>query len=437
MRDRGGTEAGTPAAEQRRTVAVVGSGVAGLVCAHLLDGRHDVTVFEADDRLGGHTNTVTVEDPDAGPVGVDTGFIVHNDRNYPNLVRLFERLNVPTQDSEMSFSVTDQTGFTYRATNPATLLARPGNVLDRRFWRMLADIVRFYRSANRFLETPDPALTIGDFLRRGRYSAAFIDLHLLPMGAAVWSTSPSDFEAFPAQTLFTFLSNHGLLGIGDRPQWRTVTGGSNTYVDAIVDRFAGTIRAATPVTAVTRSRNAADGSPRPVDITTSAGTERFDAVVMACHSDQALKLLADPTPTEQDVLGAIGYQDNVAVLHTDTSVLSPARRAWAAWNYHARPGQTLPSLTYDLTALQRLPGRHRYLVTLNPDPANPPDEVIATFNYAHPVFTKAAIEAQARVDEINGVDGVYFCGAYWRYGFHEDGVLSALRVCDMLGAPGL
>ncbi|MEM7273435.1 MAG: FAD-dependent oxidoreductase [Actinomycetota bacterium] len=415
----------------RRRIAIVGSGIAGLTCAHLLDELHEVTLFEADARLGGHTNTVTVDDPDAGPLGVDTGFIVHNDRNYPNLIRLFDRLGVATQESEMSFSVTDAGGFTYRATNVATLLARPANVVDRRWWRMMADIVRFYRAGNRFLDRPDPTLTIGQFLADGRYSASFVDLHLLPMGAAVWSTSPADFEDFPAQALLTFLRNHGLLSIGDRPQWRTVTGGSRTYVEAIADRFSGTVRADTPVLRVARRRS---GAATAVEVTTATGTDRFDAVVLACHSDQARALIADRSGPEEEILGAIRYRENDAVLHTDTTVLSPARRAWAAWNYHAGPNRSEPSLTYDLTTLQRLPGRHRYLVTLNPDPARPPSGQIARFRYAHPQFDTAAIRAQDRVEEIDGVDGLYFCGAYWRYGFHEDGLVSALRVCRKLGA---
>jgi predicted NAD/FAD-binding protein len=413
-------------------IAIVGSGIAGLVCAHLLDADNEVTLYEADSRLGGHTNTVTVEDPTAGPLQVDTGFIVHNDRNYPNLIRLFERLGVATQDSEMSFSVTESaSGFSYRATSLATMLARPANAIDPRLWRMLYDIARFYRDGRRFLATPDPSVTIAEFLSSGRYSHSFVDLHLLPMGAAVWSTSPHEFARFPATALLRFLQNHGLLGIGNRPQWRTVTGGSKTYVDAIADRFGGTIRLGCPVERVTR---AADNGGEQITVSSPYGEDRFDRVILACHSDQALDLLTDPTPTEKDVLGAIGYGHNLAVLHTDTSVLSPARRAWAAWNYHVGPDRDLSTLTYDMTTLQRLPGRQRYLVTLNPDPSIELDNELGRYHYTHPQFTRAAIAAQDRFDEIDGVDRIHFCGAYWGHGFHEDGMASALRVCRKLGA---
>lgn len=419
-------------------LAIVGSGVAGLTCAHVLGPHHDVTLFEAAGRLGGHTNTVDVEDPTAGPLRVDTGFIVHNDRNYPNLLRLFAELGVATQDSEMSFSVTDtRSGLSYRATNPATLLARPANAVDRRFWRMLVDIARFYRDGRRVLadhdRDPDGAIatmSIADFLAAGRYSRAFIDLHLIPMGAAVWSTAPDRFRAFPAIALLRFLRNHGLLGVGGRPQWRTVVGGARTYVDAIAERFEGTIRIATPVTSVAR---VGGGERTSVAVTTAESVERFDAVILACHSDQARKLVADRTGAEDRILGAIGYTDNEAVLHTDTSVMPPARRAWAAWNYHAGLGDGAPTLTYDMTTLQRLPGTKRYLVTLNPDPDRPLAGELGRYRYAHPLYTDAAIAAQREVDAIDGVDGIYYCGAYWGYGFHEDGVVSARRVCRKLG----
>jgi predicted NAD/FAD-binding protein len=427
-------------------IAVVGSGVAGLVCAHLLDADHDVTVFEADDRLGGHTNTIAVDDPEAGPLAVDTGFIVHNDRNYPNLLALFDRLGVATQPSEMSFSVTEGTGgtdgFTYRATNLATLLARPSNAVDRRLWRMLYDIARFYRSGRKLLAEIDSAgpdmgptgphsgvddLTIADYLRDGRYSDTFVDLHLRPMGAAVWSTAPGDFDRFPAVALLRFLDNHGLLSVGDRPQWRTVVGGSRAYVDAIAERFTGTIHLGRSVTGLTPA-----GAGTGVRVSTADRVDEFDAVILACHSDQALRLLEHPTAEQRRILGAIEYRPNTAVLHTDTSVLSSARRSWAAWNYHAAPDQQAPQLTYDMTTLQRLPGSRRYLVTLNP--SRHLDGVIGTYHYAHPQFTVEAMAAQRRFDDIDGVDGIHFCGAYWGYGFHEDGVRSALRVCAKFGA---
>jgi predicted NAD/FAD-binding protein len=424
-------------------IAVVGSGIAGLGCAHVLGPLHDVTLFEADTRLGGHSNTVIVDDPTEGSLAVDTGFIVHNDRNYPNLSRLLAELSIPVQDAEMSFGVTarnfgrSQEVFTYRATNLGTLFADPRNLARATMWRMLADTARFYRSANRLLESHDvdassvdEGASLAEFLRAGRYSAAFIELHLIPMGASVWSADPATFDAFPAVSLFRFLRNHGLLSFRDRPQWRTIIGGSKTYVDAIAERFSGTLNLATPVLGITRDSGA-------VWIRTKDRRERFDRVILACHADQALRVLDDASVAEKDVLGAIGYRSNVATLHTDTSVLSPRHRAWAAWNYECAPPDAdadgVPALTYDMTLLQRLPGARRYLVSLNSDHRIDPASVIASFTYSHPVFDGAAITAQRRFSEIDGADCAHFCGAYWGYGFHEDGLASALRVCERLG----
>ncbi len=423
-------------------IAIIGSGIAGLTCAHVLGPHHDVTLFEAGHRLGGHSNTVDVQDPVAGMMAVDTGFIVHNDRNYPNLVRLFSELDVPVQDAEMSFGVTDRdldgSVFTYRATSLATLFADRRNLVRPTMWRMLLDIARFYRRAKRLLDSayPDEQQTIAEFLNEGGYSQAFIDLHLIPMGSSVWSADPTTFGQFPAVSLLRFLRNHGLLGVGDRPQWRTVTGGSRVYVDAIAERFQGTIRLGSPVLGV--QRTSTDDDRKYVTVTTAEmGSETFDRVILACHSDQSLRLLDDATTDEKEILGAIRYQPNIATLHTDTSVLSPIEKTWSAWNYD-RPQvrsdrQDVSTLTYDMTDLQRLAGSRRYLVTLNSDHRIDPDQVLASFNYSHPVFDGPAIEAQRRFDEIDGADLVHFCGAYWSYGFHEDGMVSGLRVCDRLG----
>jgi predicted NAD/FAD-binding protein len=424
-------------------IAVIGSGIAGLGCAHVLGPRHDVTLFESDTRLGGHANTVVVEDPRAGHLSIDTGFIVHNDRNYPNFTRLLADLSIPVQDTDMSFSVThrdfDGRGglFTYRATSPRTLFADHRNLGRRAMWRMLADVLRFQRAANRLLEihddrpeASDVGITLGEFLSAGDYSREFVDLHLVPMGASVWSADPTTFDQFPALSLFRFLRNHGLLSLGNRPRWRTIVGGSQTYVDAIARRFPGTIRTGTPVLGITRDSGG-------VNLRTSGGGERFDRVILACHSDQALGLLDDATVAEKEVLGDIGYQPNVATLHTDTSVLSPRPRAWAAWNYECpRPGvdpEGVATLTYDMTRLQHLGGDRRYLVSLNSDHRIDPSSVLASFEYSHPVFDDRAISAQGRFDEIDGALHTHFCGAYWGYGFHEDGLASALRVCERLG----
>lgn len=415
-------------------VAVVGSGISGLASAYLLDDRYDVVLFEADGRLGGHANTVTVDDPVAGPLAIDTGFIVHNDRNYPHLVRLLDELGVDTLDSEMSFAVTDRpSGFTYRATNLNTLLADRRNLTDRRLWRMVADIIRFHRHGRRLLADPaaDPTITIGQLLAAGRYSSTFVDLHLIPMGASVWSADPTTFEEFPALSLLRFLDNHGLLSIGNRPQWKTIRGGSRAYVQALAGRLRGAIRLATPVTAIERTGEGvmlrAAGTTEP---------ERFDHVILATHSDQALELLVDPSPEEKELLGAVAYQPNRATLHTDTSLLPPTRRAWAAWNYdRIDPGsQTTAVLTYDLTTLQRLPGSRRYLVSLNAEDRVDPRTVLGSFDYAHPVFDTAAIDAQRRLAESDGTANTWYCGAWLGYGFHEDGMASAVRVARALGS---
>ncbi len=297
-------------------------------------------------------------------------------------------------------------------------------------WRMLADISRFFRASRRFLADPDPTLTLGQFLLDGGYSRDFVELHLLPMGAAVWSAAPATFDEFPAANLLTFLDNHGLLGIRDRPQWRTIVGGSRAYVDAIAMRFPGRVELNSPVVAIERT----DSPFGQVRVVTASGAEHFDRVVVAAHSDQALRLLAQPTAAERSILGAIGYQANRATLHTDTSLLPPNQRAWAAWNYERRgPHQESATLTYDLTALQHLPGSGRYLVSLNSEAAVDPNRILASIDYAHPVFDSAAIAAQARRAEISGAGPIHFCGAYWGYGFHEDGAASALEVCRELG----
>ncbi len=421
----------------RQRIAVIGSGIAGLTCAHELGPDHDVVLFEASSRLGGHANTVDVDDRHAGRLAIDTGFIVHNDRNYPHLVRLFEELGVPTVDTEMSFGVTDRdpdsptNGFTYRATSPNTLFADRRNLLRPGMWRMLRDVVRFYRQATEFLDDGDDVTTLDEFVGRHGYGREFTQLHLIPMGASVWSTDPTAFGAFPARSLFTFLHHHGLLGVGDRPQWRTIVGGSRVYVDAIAARFPGTIRLATPVQQLERP-TAPGGGPTVV---TASGRETFDRVIVATHSDQALGMLAEPSDLQRDVLGAIRFQPNRAVLHTDTSLLSPRRRAWAAWNYDRHSDdQVAATLTYDMSALQHLPGAERYLVSLNSTDRIDPTRVLDSFDYAHPVFDGPAIRAQRRFDELDGVDGFHFCGAWWGYGFHEDGIASGRRVCERITA---
>lgn len=413
-------------------VAIIGTGVSGLVAAHLLHRRHDVTVFEADRRLGGHTNTVRVDVPE-GPLDVDTGFIVFNERNYPGLVHLFRELGIRTQDSDMSFSVTDdRVGLEWRGTSVDTVFAQRRRVADPRFLRMLADIVRFNRRARALLEpraTPDLSFSVEDLLAEGRYSRWFREWYLVPMGAAIWSADPATFTRYPAVVFARFFENHGLLKVGDQPQWRTVSGGAKHYVDAIAAELAGRVHLNTPVEKLVR----VDGS---VELTTQTGDRAvFDRVVVATHSDQALKLLSDPTPAEREILGAIRYQPNTATLHTDSSMLPRSPRARAAWNYHVLSGRGpgRATLTYDLNTLQSLPTQTDVLVTLNRADAPHPDKVIEHIEYAHPVYDEAAVRAQRRRAEISGVGETYYCGAYWGYGFHEDGVQSAMDVARALG----
>lgn len=414
-------------------IAVVGSGIAGLACAHVLGPHHEIVLYEASRRLGGHSNTVMVDDPNLGPTGVDTGFIVHNDRNYPHLVRLFAELGIETVDSEMSFAVHDpDADFHYRATNLNTLFAQRRRLLDPRMWAMLADILRFHRSGRRLLAAADDGdsrwddVTIGELLDQGRYRREFIDRHLIPMGAAVWSTPPKRFREFPVISLLRFLDNHGLLSIGDRPQWKTVAGGSRRYVSAIERRFEGRIRRGCPVTAVHPS---ADG----ITVWSSDGGERFDRAILACHSDQSLRLVAGSDPELAQLLAAIEYQPNRATLHTDVGVLSPDPRSWAAWNYRIEPDSSASTVTYDLTRLMRLSTDVRYLVTLNDAGRISTDRIIEEIEYSHPVFDHSATAAQSRIRARNGSGGIWMCGAWMGYGFHEDGMRSAVEVCRGLG----
>jgi predicted NAD/FAD-binding protein len=408
-------------------IAIVGSGVAGLVCAHLLSRSHDVTLFEADDRPGGHAHTVTV-DLDDGPHDVDTGFLVYNERNYPGLIALFADLGVATKPSDMSFGVSDEvSGLEWKGSSFDTVFAQRRNLVRPAFLRMLSDIVRFNRLASGLLDAPhDTAISLGDLLERGRWSSQFLNWYLVPMGSSIWSADPSSFLDMPAVTFARFFANHGLLEYGNQPDWRTVDGGSKRYVDAILRPLGKAVRLDDPVTKITRGAH-------EVEIHTAHGPEHFDEIVVATHSDQALELLSDPTPVEREVLGAIGYQPNRATLHTDASLLPANRKAWASWNYHRLPDHpSEATLTYRLRSLQGIESADEVLITLNRDDAIDPAKVLQTFDYAHPIYDVAAIGAQQRQEELNGVQRTWFCGAYWGYGFHEDGVESARVVCRRL-----
>jgi len=413
-------------------IAIVGTGVSGLVCAHLLSRGHDITVFEADARPGGHAHTVTVDLPD-GSFDVDTGFLVYNERNYPGLITLFDDLGVPTKQSDMSFSVTDEvTGLEWKGSSFDTVFAQRRNLARPAFLRMLADIVRFNRMATALLDAPhDAAVSLGDLLDRGRWSPQFLNWYLVPMGSSIWSADPSTFLAMPAVTFARFFANHGLLEYGNQPSWRTVDGGSKRYVDAVLAPLGRSVRLDEPVTKITRDDEG-------VELVTARGPEHFDHLVVATHSDQALELLSDPSRLEREVLGAIGYQANRATLHTDVSLLPTNRKAWASWNYHRLPDHpTEATLTYRLRSLQGVDSRDELLNTLNREEAIDPAMVLRTFDYAHPVFDTAAIAAQQRQEDVNGVQRTWFCGAYWGYGFHEDGVQSARVVCRRLAGVDL
>ncbi len=408
-------------------IAIIGSGIAGNVAAHHLHREHEVTLFEADGHIGGHTHTHSIE-MHGEQHQIDTGFIVFNDWTYPNFIGLLRELGIVSQPSAMSFSVSKEVnGLEYNGTSLDSLFAQRRNLFRPSFHRMIRDILRFNREAPRLLAGPDTGgdTALGDYLSAHAYSRPFIDDYLVPMGAAIWSTDPLRMLAFPARYFVRFLHNHGMLSVNRRPQWRTVQGGSARYVEKLVAPFRSRIRLNTPVVSVRRFADRVSINTR------DAEAERFDQVFFACHADQALAMLTDATPLEREVLGAIPYQENEAVLHTDTALLPRTRRAWAAWNYHVprEPGARV-ALTYNMNILQDLKARDTFCVTLNRSGHIAPDRIIKRLSYHHPLFTPAAVAAQARQAEINGANRSYFCGAYWRYGFHEDGVVSALNALE-------
>ena len=409
-------------------VAVVGAGVSGLVVAHLLHQAHDVTVFEANGYPGGHTNTIRVDTP-YETHHVDTGFIVFNDRNYPNFERLLERLGVGSQRSTMSFGVSDGRGdFEYSSASPSGLFAKRSHLLTPWFHRMVADLARFNRAGRELLDDDNNPVSLGDWLERHRFSRAFIERLIVPQASAVWSAAPRQMWSFPARFLVEFFDHHGMLSFRGRPRWRTVSGGSARYVEALIRPFSDRLRLGTPIDAVTRH-------PDHVLVTPRGGeAERFDEVVMAAHSDQALAVLGDASDREHEILGAIRYQPNEAVLHTDVGLLPRRRRAWASWNYHLLPEPgPATTVTYHMNRLQSLHAEREFCVTLNRTEAIDPAQLIRTIPYAHPVFTSAAVKAQGRVNEIDGRNRTHFCGAYWGWGFHEDGLRSAVDVVRALG----
>ncbi len=402
-------------------IAIIGTGIAGNVAAYRLRDNYDITVYEAANYVGGHTNTIDVQEGER-QLAVDTGFIVFNDRTYPNFINLLDDLGQSSQPSQMSFSVhSSDGGLEYNGSNLNGLFAQRRNLLRPSFHSMVRDILRFNRTAFDEIRRSVRPMSLGDFLDNGGYGDRFRDDYLVPMVAAIWSAEPCAVLDMPAEFLVRFFQNHGLLQLKDRPQWRVITGGSREYVRRLVQGHRDRIRLNSPVQQIRRS---ADG----IEICTAeGGREWYDYAFVACHSDQALNMLAAPSRVETEVLGAIDYQRNEAVLHSDVAVLPKRRRAWAAWNYFV-PSESHGhvAVSYNMNILQGLDCSETYVVTLNDDSRIDPGKILRRVEYHHPVFTRDTIAAQARHAEINS-DRIFYCGAYWRNGFHEDGVVSALN----------
>ena len=399
----------------------------------LFDAGHEVVLFEARDRIGGHTATVDVT-LDGVDYAVDTGFIVFNERTYPGLCALLKELGVPWRTSDMSFSARiDAADVEYNGTSTRSLFAQKRNVLRPRFWSMIREILRFYRESPELIQpgAADPGPSLGDYLRAGGYSTPFIEWHMIPMACAVWSGVPSKILDFPARSLVRFFANHGFLQVDDRPAWLTVEGGSRTYARALLAPLEGRVRTSSPVSRV---------APQPdgtVELTVNGETEVFDEVVLACHAPQALEMIEAPTRSEREVLGALRYQPNQVTLHTDPGLMPHRKGAWAAWNVWTPDRPAVDGdpvrVTYWMNPLQSLEGPHDLFVSLNSNDDIDPSRIIETKVFDHPVFDVDAVAAQQRFDEIDGARGLRFCGAYWSYGFHEDGLQSARRVLERMG----
>lgn len=414
----------------RNRIAVVGSGIAGLSAAWLLSKRYDVTLIEAEARLGGHSNTVdAVRDGRKTPV--DTGFIVYNTASYPNLIALFDHLRVPTAPTDMSFAVSLGSGdYEYSGSSVATLFGQASNIVSPSHWRMLADTLRFFREARDLNRADlDPDLSLGAYLTREGYSEAFVTRHILPMAAAIWSTPSSDVLDFPAAAFVRFFDNHGLLQVKDRPQWRTVVGGSREYVNRLMADFRGEVALGEPVRRI-------DRSSAGVMIHTDKAERSFDACVLASHADETLGMLASPTADERRLLGAFRYVRNHAVLHTDCASMPKRRRLWSSWNYlgEGKGREATLAVTYWMNQLQPLGETAPDLfVTLNPPREIAATHTIAAFDYAHPMFDAAAMRAQRELWNLQGANRTWFCGAYFGYGFHEDGLQSGLAAAEAVG----
>ncbi len=415
-------------------IAIVGSGISALASAHLLArAGHSITLFEKDSRIGGHTHTHSIETP-SGTYSVDTGFIVFNDWTYPNFIKLMNSLGVKSQDSAMSFSVkAEETGLEYNGTSLNSLFAQRRNLFRPSFHAMIRDILRFNRESPQVLEPghPDQNDTLDEYLAKHRYRLEFREHYLIPMGAAIWSASKEQMASTPIEFFVRFFKNHGMLSVDDRPVWRVLQGGSSIYLAPLCEPFRSGIRTNAEVLSLSRTADSCQLRFRQGDET---GLETFDRVILACHSNQALRILSDPSDAERSILGAISYQPNSAILHTDTSVLPKRKLAWAAWNYFLPEKASGPvALTYNMNILQSIRAPETFCVSLNLDQQIDPAKILRRMNYEHPIFNQAATLAQSRWSEISGVNRTHYAGAYWGFGFHEDGVKSAIRVADQFG----
>ena len=407
-------------------IAVIGAGISGLGAAWLLGRDHDVTIFEKQDRIGGHSNTVDAAYADKS-VPVDTGFIVYNELNYPNLVGLFHHLNVPTKGSEMTFSVSLRDKSLEYEGSLRGLLAQPLNLFKPRYWSMLNGLRKFYANAYDYSRKSPIDETLGEFIERCQFSAPFVQDHLLPMGAAIWSCPTKTMLEFPARSFIQFMENHKLMNYIDRPIWRTVDGGSREYIKRLVADFNGTIHTNASITGLKRE---AAGVLISIE---GEGDVFFDKVIMAAHADESLALITDASQTEKDLLGSFSFQPNEVILHSDDALMPKRRRAWAAWNYLTSQTDSMQlSLTYWMNKLQSIEKDRPLFVTLNPFTRPDKAKIHQSFSYDHPIFDKAAILAQERLGEIQGQNHLYFCGAWTKYGFHEDGLSSAIKVAKSL-----
>jgi predicted NAD/FAD-binding protein len=410
-----------------KSIAVIGSGISGLSAAWLLSQTHDVTLFEKEPRPGGHSNTLTVTEPE-GSFPVDTGFIVYNVGAYPNLVALFDHLKVETYDTSMGFAVSVGGGaYEYSGNGLSGLFGQPSNLLRPRHWGLVKDLVRFFREANALVDGGvPPDMTLGAFLERNGYSKWFVERHILPMAAAIWSTPTAKVMEFPVASFFSFFANHQLLQLVNRPYWRTVRGGSRAYVSRVLENFRGRVELGARVERVTRSGGR-------VEVAFNGRTQSFDACVMASHADETLGMLADADAQERQILGSFRYSQNRAVLHRDAALMPVRRRVWSSWNYMSSSGENGDDLfvTYWMNKLQSLETKRDYFVSLNP--TSEPRDIIASIDYAHPVFDGKANAARGQLWEIQGRRNVWFCGSYFGFGFHEDGIQSGLAAAEAAG----